>query len=163
MVDGPYDIYLPVIWNITFESHKCSHILIRRQCKKINTLRLRQQGRHFPDDISKCIFLNENVWILIMISLIFVPKGPINYIPALYQIMACPRPGDKPLSEPLMVIILTNLCVTKPQWVNNIGFFSITWISTSMWCSSCYTIQYHKKYHINFPNKTLSRCLHNEI
>ena len=27
----------------------------------INTLRPRQDGRHFPDDTFKCIFLNENV------------------------------------------------------------------------------------------------------
>ena len=26
----------------------------------INTLSPRQDGRHFPDDIFKCIFLNEN-------------------------------------------------------------------------------------------------------
>ena len=31
----------------------------------------------------KCIFLNENVWIPIEISLKFVPKGPIDNIPAL--------------------------------------------------------------------------------
>ena len=30
----------------------------------------------------KCIFLNENVWIPIEISLKFVPKGPIDNIPA---------------------------------------------------------------------------------
>ena len=53
-------------------------------------------------DIFKCIFLNENVQILIKISLKFVPKGPINNIPALVQIMACCRPGDNPLSEPMM-------------------------------------------------------------
>ena len=35
------------------------------------------------DDIFKRIFFNENVWILIKISLKFVPKGPINNIPAL--------------------------------------------------------------------------------
>ena len=29
----------------------------------------------FADDIFKCIFLNENIWISINISLIFVPKG----------------------------------------------------------------------------------------
>ena len=29
----------------------------------VNTLRPRQNGRYFPDDIFKCIFLNENVWI----------------------------------------------------------------------------------------------------
>ena len=43
-----------------------------------NTLRLRQNGHHFPDDIFNCIFLNENVWISTKISLKFVPKGPIN-------------------------------------------------------------------------------------
>ena len=31
-------------------------------------------GRHFPDDIFKCIFLNENVLISIKISLKFVPR-----------------------------------------------------------------------------------------
>ena len=69
----------------------------------INTLRPRQDGRHFPDDIFKCIFLNENKWISLKISLKFVLKGPINDIPALVQIMARRRPGDKPLSEPMMV------------------------------------------------------------
>ena len=29
----------------------------------INTLRPRQNGRHFPDDIFKWIFVNENAWI----------------------------------------------------------------------------------------------------
>ena len=54
----------------------------------VNTLRPRQNGRHFPGDIFKCIFLNESVWISIEISLKFVPKGPINNIPALVQVMA---------------------------------------------------------------------------
>ena len=84
----------------------------------LNTLRPRQNGCHFADDISKCIFLNENVWIPVEISLKFIPKGPINNIPALVQIMAWRRPGDKPLSEPMMVSLLTHICVTQPQWVN---------------------------------------------
>ena len=82
-----------------------------------NTLRPRQNGRHFPDDIFKCIFLNENVWISIKISLKFVPKGSIDNIPALVQIMAWRRPGAKPLSELMMVSLLTYICVTRPQWV----------------------------------------------
>ena len=82
-----------------------------------NPSRPRQNGRHFADDIFKCIFLNENVWISIKISLKFVPKGPINNIPALVQIMAWRRPGDKPLSEPMMVRLPTHICVTRPQWV----------------------------------------------
>ena len=47
----------------------------------INSLRPRQNGRQFPDDIFKCIFLTENVIISIKISLKFVPKGSINNIP----------------------------------------------------------------------------------
>ena len=72
------------------------------ETKNVNTLRPRQNGRHFADDIFKSIFLNKNVWIPIKISLKFVPKGPINNIPALVQIMDWRRPGDKPLSEPMM-------------------------------------------------------------
>ena len=49
----------------------------------LNTLRPRQNGRHFADDIFKCIFLNENAIISTKISLNFVPKSPINNIPAL--------------------------------------------------------------------------------
>ena len=49
----------------------------------LNTLRPKQKGRHIADNIFKCIFFNENVWILIEISLKFVPKGPINNNPAL--------------------------------------------------------------------------------
>ena len=83
----------------------------------LSTLRPRQNGRHFADDIFKCIFLNENVWISIKISLNFVPKDRINNIPALVQIMAWRRSGDKPLSEPMMVSLLTHICVTRPQWL----------------------------------------------
>ena len=84
-----------------------------------NTLRPRQNARHFADDIFKCIFLNENVLISIKSSLKFVPKGPINNIPTLVQVMAWRRPGDKPLSELVMVRLPTHICVTRPQWVNN--------------------------------------------
>ena len=84
----------------------------------LNTLRPRQNGCHFAD-IFKCIFLNENVLIAIKISLKFVPKGPINNIPALVQIMAWRRPGNKPLSEPMMVNSPTHICVTRPQRVND--------------------------------------------
>ena len=83
----------------------------------INTLRPRQNGRHFADDTFKCIFLKENVRISIKISLNFVPKSPIDNIPALFQIMAWRRPGDKPLSEAMIVSLLTHICVAWPQWV----------------------------------------------
>ena len=61
-----------------------------------------------------------NIWVSIKVSLKFVPKGPINNTPALVQIMAWCRPGDKPLSEPMMNILLTHICVTRLQWVKSL-------------------------------------------
>ena len=73
-----------------------------------------QLRRHF-----KPHFLEWNVRISIEISLKSAHKGPTNNIPSLFQIMAWHRPGDKPLSEPMMVSLLTHICVTRPQWVNS--------------------------------------------
>ena len=84
----------------------------------INSLRPRLNRRPFADDILKCIFLNENEWIFPRISLKSVPEVRTYNIPALVQIVAWRRPGDKPLSEPMMVSLLTHICVTRPQWVN---------------------------------------------
>ena len=75
----------------------------------------RQNGRHFADDTFKNIFLNETVSISIKISLKFVPKGPIDNIPQLVQIMAWRRPGDMLLSETMVVRLPTHICVTRPQ------------------------------------------------
>ena len=72
---------LVMLWNIS--------------CRRVNTLRPRQNVCHFAYDTLKCIFLNENVWIYIKISLKFVPAGPVNNIPALGQIMISRQPGDK--------------------------------------------------------------------
>ena len=93
-------------------------------------MRPRQNGCLFPDDIFKCIFLNESIWISIEISLKLVPKGPINNIPALVQIMAWRRSGNKPFSEPMLVCLLTHICITRPQWVKlNASLDHITVIS----------------------------------
>ena len=100
-------------------SHLCTclSIIIMLQEILINTLRPRQNGRHFADDILNRIFVNENVRVSTKFSLKFIPKGPINNIPALVQIMAWRRLGDKPLSEPMMDSLPTHICVTRPQWV----------------------------------------------
>ena len=47
----------------------------------------------------------------------FVYQCPIDNIPALVKIMAWYRSGDKPLSESIMIRLLTHICVTRPQWV----------------------------------------------
>ena len=54
------------------------------------------------DSNFKCIFLNENYRILIGISLKSIPMSPIDNKPALVQVMAWRRTGDKPLSEPML-------------------------------------------------------------
>ena len=106
-------------------------------CTCLKLIEAETNGRQFADDILKCIFLN--VWIPIKISLKFVPKGPINNIPAMVQIMAWRRPGDKPLSEPMMVSLPTHICVARPQWVKRshegkhvVEAVSVTFVFTKM-------------------------------
>ena len=73
----------------------------------------------FQKTFANAFFFNGNVWISIEISLKFISKGQINNIPALVQIMAWRRPGDKPLSEPMMIILLTHICVARPHKINS--------------------------------------------
>ena len=118
--------------------------VIQSQC--LNTLRPRQNGRHTPDDVFRCIFLNGNLWIWIKIPLKFVPEGPINNIAALVQIMAWRRPGDKPLSEPMMVSLLTHICVTRPRCVkpfrseHNEGHFAKVTIKSNLFTESVFIL-----------------------
>ena len=51
----------------------------------------------------RTMFMNEMFCTLIKMSLKFVPKVTIDNIPALVQIMAWRRIGDKPLSEPMHI------------------------------------------------------------
>ena len=67
------------------------------------------------DNIFKCIFLNENDRIPSQISLKFVPRSSVDNKPALVQVMAWRRTGDKPLSEPMMDSSPTQICFTRPQ------------------------------------------------
>ena len=87
---------IPINWSKQYLSHFTG---------LFNTLKWRQNGCRFTDDTFKCIFLNENIIISIKISQKFVPMVRINNTPALVQIMAWRRPGDKPLSGPMMVCL----------------------------------------------------------
>ena len=115
--------------------NKCHHSYTAVTSIKMDVifyiLRPWQNGNHFPDDTFKHIFLNENVRISIKISLKFVPKGPINKIPALVQMMAWHRPGDKPLFEPMMVRLLINL----KMWKNLLSNLQLRYyIKRCWWC-----------------------------
>ena len=96
-------------------------------------------GRDKMAAISQTTHLNVFSWmkmlrVSIKISLKFVPKGPINNCPSLVQIMAWRRPGDKPLSEPMMVRLLTYICVIRPQWVKRI-FEKMAGVIMAPYCS----------------------------
>ena len=54
------------------------------------------------DAVFKCIYLNANDRIPITISLKLIPRSPIYNKPALVQVMAWRRTGDKPLPEPML-------------------------------------------------------------
>ena len=73
-----------------------------------------QNGRHFPDDIFKRVFLNEYVRIPIKNSQKFVTKGLINIDLDI---------GLAPTRRPIMVGLPTSICATWPQW-----FKGVYWI-----------------------------------
>ena len=56
-------------------------------------------------------------------------KGSIDNIPALVQLMAWCRPGEKPLSEPMVVRLRTHICVTRLQCNNGLqwGYYAINY------------------------------------
>ena len=94
----PFPDHITAVWQrVTFIYRHC--LLLAA----LNTLEPRQNGRQSPEDIFKCIFQNKNVWISLDISQKFVPKVQINIMPVLVQIIAWRRPGDKPLSETIVV------------------------------------------------------------
>ena len=61
-----------------------------------------QNNCHFPDNISKVIFLTENCCSLIKKSLKFVHEGFIDNMSAMIQIMAWQRTDNKQSSEPMV-------------------------------------------------------------
>ena len=72
----------------------------------LNTLRPRQNGCLFADDVYKYILLNENVWISIKISVKFAPKDPLG-LDKLNNIGSgngLVPSGNKPLPEPMLTL-----------------------------------------------------------
>ena len=68
-------------------------------------------GREKMVAISQATFLNAFAWKC-------VPKGPIDNIPALVQTMAWSRPGNKPISEPNM-LLFTDACMRHLASMSN--------------------------------------------
>ena len=86
-----------------------SKICIQEACAEIWTdelllthLPLDKMADTFADNIFKRIFFNENVRLLIQISVKFVPRGSNDNKSALVQVMAWCRTGNKPLHEQML-------------------------------------------------------------
>ena len=73
--------------------------------------------RHFADNIFLCIFLSAKFRIWIQISLKLVRSGAIDNKPALFQVMAWRRAGDKPLSEPMLTLFTDAYMRHQGRWV----------------------------------------------
>ena len=63
-----------------------------------NTLRLRQNGRHFADNIFKGIFFNENIWLSHEIWLKCILKGLGDNKSTLVQAMTWSKTGNMSVS-----------------------------------------------------------------
>ena len=81
----------------------------------LNTLRPRQYGRYYTDDIFKWIFLRRMYGFRLKFHWNLILVAAIHIFPA--QAMLWCRLGDKPLSELMMVRLLTHICIAQPQWV----------------------------------------------
>ena len=113
------DLYLYILY---FYKYSCTNIFHGRSlyifystCSQLTKFRPIQNDRHIADDIFNDIFLDENCINSDVNFIDVVPKGPINIILPLVQIMAWRRRGDKPLSGPVMLYLLRHKCGTQPK------------------------------------------------
>ena len=105
-------------------------------------------GRNKKAAVSQTMFSNAFSFMKMFafwldISLKVVPKGPINNIAALIQVMAWRRSGDKPLSEPMMVRLPTHISFTRPQRVNTLEQVSDTVDFVVIWYLSTWPISFN--------------------
>ena len=114
----------------------------------VNTMRPKQNGRHFSGGIFKCIFVNEIIWISNAIRLKFLPKGLIDNNTELVQIMASRRTGDKPLSEPMVGDAYMRLSASmsfnwrqKESWITIPILRESTLTQVMAWC--CQATSYY--------------------
>ena len=113
------------------------------------------------DDNFKCISLNENYRIPIYISLKFFPKGPIDNKPALVQVMAWRRTGDKPLPE-LMLTVYWRIYATLggdelSKWFMDVSLslsvaLAIAWQNSTVLSNHCKISKSLQKKHDFYTN-----------
>ena len=100
----------------------------------IETLRHLQNCRHFIDDI-QYIFLKGDVFILMRISLRFVPRSLMPNNVALVQVMPWHRTGHKPLPEPMM----TQLTDEYMRHQAPTGNIAVSCVNRTRLCGTCHS------------------------
>ena len=70
-------------------------------------------------DVSNVISWTRMYRFLLRFHWSLLPMGSVKYVSALVQIMTWHRPCNRPLTEPMMVIFLTHMCITWPLLLNN--------------------------------------------
>ena len=70
--------------------------------RRVNTFWPKQNGWQYADNICKCIFFNEKVWILSKILLTSLLKGSIENKATLVLVMVWPWTGTEPLPDPML-------------------------------------------------------------
>ena len=101
-----------------------------------NTLKPRQYGHHFADDIFKCIFLKENAWI--SYSNAFLCMKIIYLISDFVAV--CSRRTNWPVLGKVMTAWTNDDKVhnaTKPQWVKGITQMHNLWEAEDIWHIWC--------------------------
>ena len=75
-----------------------------------------QNGRYLADIILKCIFLSENIWMSVKISLMIVCECPTDNEATLVWVLAWCRICDKPLYQQILNWFTeVHMCVTRSQ------------------------------------------------
>ena len=85
-------------------------------------------------DNSKCIFLNGNDRIPMRISLKFVPRSSIDNKPALVQVMAWRRIGDKSLPKTMLT---QSLGLNELMWYNYVAVLGLMHIFAPYFTYAC--------------------------
>ena len=96
-------IYLNVVTDNQIQEHQQAWYLnVILEYSIFSTLRSEQNVNHFADDIIKCIFLRENICVFILISLKFIPTGPVDDKSSLVQVIDWCATGNKPLTKSML-------------------------------------------------------------
>ena len=87
--------------------------------RRIGLVLLTHWGRDKMATIFQTMFLNEFSWMKMYVFWLNFHWNLLardQLTSTMVHIMAWRRPGNKPLSEPMMVNLLTDIWVTRPQW-----------------------------------------------